>query len=107
MCSPVSSSIVVAAAKGIVIHKDMSLLKEYGWTVELTKSWDFSFLSRHDYVKRKRTQTSRKIPADFDDVKASFLERIEEVINDHNIPISMIVNFDQTEPRWFQSLAGR
>ena len=34
--SPVCSSRVVAVAKGIVVHKDMSLLKEYGGTVELT-----------------------------------------------------------------------
>ena len=32
---PVSSSIVIAATCGTLIHKDMSLLKEYGGTIEL------------------------------------------------------------------------
>ena len=42
--SPVSSSIVLAAAKGIVIHKNQSVLKEFGGSVELIKLWPFSFL---------------------------------------------------------------
>ena len=50
--SPVSSSIVLAAAKGIVIHKNQSVLKEFGGSVELTKSWAFSFLHRCGYNAR-------------------------------------------------------
>ena len=94
--SPVSLSIVLAAAKGIVTHKAPNLLKEYGGQVELKKSWAFSFLSRHNYVKRKATRTSRKVPNDFDDIKASFLDRINEAVKAHNISPSMIINFDQT-----------
>ena len=94
--SPVSSSIVLAAAKGIVTHKAFHLLKEHGGSIELKKSWAFSFLSRHGYVKRKSTRTSRKVPDDFEHVKASFQDRIREVIASNNIPVSMVVNFDQT-----------
>ena len=50
--SLVSSSTVLAAAKGIVTHKSC---KEHGGPVELKKSWAFSFLSRHGYVKQKAT----------------------------------------------------
>ena len=92
--SPVSSSIVVAAAKGILTHKACSLLKEYGGQIELTKSWAFSFLTRHGYVKRKGTRTTRKLPDNFDDVKAAFLDKIKEAVTDHCISPSMIVNFD-------------
>ena len=78
--SPVSSSIVLAAAKGIVIYKNKSMLKEFGGSVELTKSWAFSFLRRCGYVKRKSTCTARKIPDDFDEIKAAYLDRISEVV---------------------------
>ena len=37
--SPLSSSIVVAAAKGIALSKNQSLLREFGGPVELKKSW--------------------------------------------------------------------
>ena len=70
-CGSVSSSIVLAAAKGIVTLKACSLLKEHGGPVELTKAWAISFLSRHGYVKRKVTRISRKVPDDFENVKAS------------------------------------
>ena len=97
MCgSPVSSSIVLAAAKGIVIHKNQSVLKEFDGSVELIKSWAFSFLHRCGYVKRKSTRTSRKIPDDFDEIKVAFLERVSKVVQANNIPLSMSVNFDQT-----------
>ena len=36
--SPISVNIAFAAAKGIVMHKNISLLKEYGGSVALTKS---------------------------------------------------------------------
>ena len=94
--SPVSSSIVLAAAKGIVHHKAPSLLKQYFGSLELKKSWAFSFLSRHGYVKRKATRASRKVPDDFEGVKSIYLGNIKRFIQDHNIPLSMVVNFDQT-----------
>ena len=76
--SPVSSSVVVAAAKGIVLHKARSLLKENGGSFELKKSWDFSFLSCHGYVKCNGTRTSCKVPDDFDPIKSQYLENIKK-----------------------------
>ena len=46
--SPVSSSIIIAAARGIVVHKDQSLLKEYGGPIELQMSWHFHSLAVMD-----------------------------------------------------------
>ena len=40
--SPVSSTIVLAAAKGIAIHKDCSLLHKHGELEKFKKSWAFS-----------------------------------------------------------------
>ena len=94
-----SSSIVVAAAKGIVCHKARSMLKEYGGSLELKKSWAFSFLIRHGYVKRKATRASRKVPDDFEAIKAVYLENISKVFKEYSIPLSMAINFDQTGTR--------
>lgn len=94
--TPVSASIVLAAAQGIVIHKDRSLLQEYGGSLALKKSWAYSFLGRHGYVKRKSTRTARKIPADFQDIKSAFITRVQETVRSNNIPLQMVVNFDQT-----------
>ena len=94
--SPISSSIVIAAARGIVNHKNPSLLKEHGEQVELSKSWAKSFLDRLGYVKRKGTRTARKLPADFPEVKAAFLDRVTTTVEESKIPESMVVNCDQT-----------
>ena len=57
--SPVSSSIIIiVAARGIVVHKDQFLLKEYGGPIALQKSWAFSFLRRYGYVKHKGISNS-------------------------------------------------
>jgi hypothetical protein len=49
----VNSAIVRAAAKGIVLSHDRSLLFENGGHIELTKSWARSLLKRMNMVKRK------------------------------------------------------
>ena len=94
--APVSSSIIIVAAQGIITHYDQSLLKMFGGSIELKKSWAFSFLKRCGYVKRKATRTARKVPGDFEEVKKAFLQRVSESIQDYNIAPSMVVNFDQT-----------
>ena len=62
----VSTSSVVAAARGIVAHKKPSLLRENGGHVNITKDWADSFQRRHHFVKRKATKAARKLPEDFD-----------------------------------------
>ena len=74
----------------------MSLLKEHGRHIDLNKSWAKSFLTRLDYVKRKGTRTARKIPPDFPEMKASFLNKVAEAVSTFHIPPAMVVNCDQT-----------
>ena len=47
-------------------------------------------------MKRKSTGIACKIPADFESVQSAFLCRIEETVKSNNIPLQMVVNFDQT-----------
>ena len=51
--TPVSCSLVLAAAEGIVTSKDRTLLCENGGHVALTRGWALSLLKRMEYVKRK------------------------------------------------------
>ena len=64
--------------------------------IELQMSRAFSFFGRYGYVKRKGTRTARKLPDDFEMVKAAFLGRVADIVKTHKISPSMIVNFDQT-----------
>ncbi len=89
-------SIVIAAAKGIVSHRNPSLLKEHGGPIDLGRKWAESFLFRHGYVKRKATKAARKLPADFADIKLTFLERITNEVQSNSIPLALVLNWDQT-----------
>ena len=92
----VNRSIVVAAAKGIVSHKNPALMKEQGGPIDIGHSWAESFLRRKGYVKRKAPKAARKLPADFPEIKLSFLQRIKDEVEKNSIPQDLIVNWDQT-----------
>ena len=57
--TPVSIQVVLAAAEGIVMARDSTLLRSNGGSIELKRSWAVSLLSRMGYVKR-RGSTSTK-----------------------------------------------
>lgn len=92
----VNCNILIAAAKGIISHEKPSLLKEYGGTLDFGKKWAESFLLRRQFVRRKATKTARKLPPDFAPIKMSFLKRIEEEMKTNDIPLDLLINWDQT-----------
>ena len=80
----VNCNIVIAAAKGIISHKNPSLLKEYAGHLDLGKQWAQSFLHCRNFVKRKATKAARNLPVDFPKLKLAFLRRIQdEVVSQH------------------------
>ena len=87
---------MIAAAKGIIAHKNPGLLKDYGGSVELGKKWAESFLLRRGYVKRKATKAARKLPTDFPELKLAYLKRIQEEVKSNAIPLQLLFNWDQT-----------
>lgn len=91
-----NSTIVRAAAKGIISFRDKTLLQENGGYIELSSSWAKSFLHRHNYVKRKGTKCARHLPENFEELRTEFLERISTLVQEHDIPDAMIINWDQT-----------
>ena len=56
----VSARIAMAAARGIVLTCDRSLLVEFGGHVELSKHWAYSLLQRMKFVQRKVTTAKSK-----------------------------------------------
>ena len=92
----VNRNIVIAAARGIISHKKPSLLKEHGGSLELGKKWAESFLQRRGFVRRKATKAARKLPPDYPELKMAFLKRIEDEVTANDIPLDLVINWDQT-----------
>ena len=42
------------------------------------------------------TKAARKTPADFDGQKQKYLEKIHSLIEQYQVPESMVINWDQT-----------
>ena len=81
-----------------------SLLRKNGGSLEIVgkggRSWCESFLRRANLVKRKATKAAKKLPEDFEQVKAAFLQNISAVVKEHKIPDELIINLDETPLRF-------
>ena len=93
----VSSRVVIAAAKGIVLACNKTLLSEFGGPVELGKPWAQSILKRLGWVKRKSTTAlSKHNPEDFEKLKSTFLQEVSVLVSMEEIQPDMILNWDQS-----------
>lgn len=87
----VSAWIAMAAARGIVLTCDRSMLVEFGGHVELNWHWAYSLLHRMNFVKRKATTAKSKYAiTDSDCVKGEFLE---DVVATVEIPSELVLNW--------------
>ena len=59
--TPVSCSLVLAAAEGSVVSKDRTLLADNGGHVMFTRGWALSLLKRMGYVKQKALTKKGKL----------------------------------------------
>ena len=96
--TPIGSSVVMAAAEGLVRAYDRTMLEEYGGHVAITKSWAMSLLGRMGYVKRKATTKANPgmSEKEFEEVRAGFMKQIGRMVKLREIPDSFILNLDQT-----------
>ena len=84
------SAIVRAAAKGIVLPHDISLLFENGGHIELAKSWIKSILKRMHIVKRKGTTSKKTFVVDnFMQEKDKYLKSITSKVEMYNNPLDL------------------
>ena len=95
----INSDVVIAAAKGVVIAKNRSLLKEFGGHICIDKPWAKSLLTRMHYVKRRGSTSAKLPPADFEKVKMEYLEKIKKLVIDNRIVPQLVMNWDQTAIR--------
>ena len=90
----ISARIAMAAASGIVLTCDRSMLVEFGGYVELNRHWAYSLLHQMNFVQRKATTAKSKYAiADFDCVKR---ESVVATVEMEEIPPELILNWDQT-----------
>ena len=96
--SPINTTCILAAAQGIVVSKDCTLLVEHRGHIKLTKSWAASLMQRMKLVKRQgSTQMKTALTeALFLEVKGEFLSTLRSVVLKNKVVPQMIVNWDQT-----------
>lgn len=93
----VNASVVISAAKGIIMATDSSLLMEYGGHINLSRHWAYHVLDRMKFTRRKATTSkSKTLPQEFAKIKIDFLKEIAAVITIEEIPPELILNWDQT-----------
>ena len=95
----INRRIVMATAVGILKAEHPSLLKQHGGSLEIGRPWAESFLKRLTLVKQKGTKAARKLPENFGEVKAAYLERTRSEIQEHSIPGELVLNMDETGTR--------
>ena len=76
----VNTSIVIAAALGMVKRRRPSLLECNGGYVTLKKSWAKYLLGKMNYVKRRATTKHKVTISNFEQVKQEFLMNIKAVV---------------------------
>ena len=93
----INTAIVKAAARGLVIAKDRTLLVENGGHINITRDWALSLMNRMNMVKRKGTTSKNATKNEnFEQEKDKFLQKIQERARQHNVPPELIINWDQT-----------
>ena len=78
----ITASVVVAAAWGILISQDKSLLKIW-WS--------------HCVRRKATTSKCKHTPEDFEKVKERFLDDLVSIVEIEEIPPELILNWDQTD----------
>lgn len=92
----VNTSIVMAAAEGIVAAKNPSFLVKHGGHITITKGWVKSLFSRMGYVKRKGSNAGKVTVAQFHEVQDVFLADIQAEVLMNDVHPQLIINWDQT-----------
>jgi len=78
-------------------QNEPDLLKEHGGHLELTDDWTRHLLKSMEWVKRKGTTGKVELSEKFlDEEKFSYQREISKVVLEHDIPLDLVLNLDQT-----------
>jgi len=93
----VSSWIVIAAAKGLMMTVGQAKLVEFGGYISFSKSWAYSVLHRMGYVQQKATTSKSKMTeVGFSESKQLFLSDVRAIVIMEEVPPELVLNWDQT-----------
>ena len=93
----VNTSIVMAAAEGIVAAKSPSSLAKHGGHLDtISRGWVRSLFTRMHYVKRKGSNAGKIIVKRFKEVEEVFMADIRAEVLMNDIHPQLIFNWDQT-----------
>ena len=93
----VTTRIVMAAARGLIMATNRNMLMEYGGHVRINRSWAQSVLERMGYVKRKATTSKSKYNTEaFKLLKKTFLQGLVEIVTLEETCAELVLNWDQT-----------
>ena len=91
-----NTSVLIAAATGLVLHHDSNWLRENGGHLEFSTYWAKAKLRKLGYSKRKKTTKASLTSVDFEERKAQFVFDAQAIIELEEIPDDLVVNWDQT-----------
>ena len=95
--TPVNSTTIIAAAKGIVAAKDRTMLVENRGYIKLSKPWAASLMERMKFSKRRGlTKASVLTEAEFQDAQQKYLRELTREIHSNKVPPQLVLNWDQT-----------
>ena len=102
----VSPTVTLAAATGIILAKDASLLAENRGEIDLSKEWAQRMMRRMVYVKRKAPTGAKVDPEVFKELQGRYLSNIRSVVKMESIPPDLIINWDQTAIKYVPVSTG-
>ena len=93
----ISRKMVIAIATGVIKANDPKILREFDGSLELTEGWARNVLKSMDWVKRKGT-TGKVEPCSkfLEEEKFTAQRAIAKAVSDHDIPMELVLNLDQT-----------
>ena len=92
----VNTSVLIAAAKWLVLHHDSNWLWENGGHLELSTHWAKGRLRKIWFSKRRVTTKASLTLVDFEERKSQFVFNDQTIIELEEIPDDLVVNWDQT-----------
>lgn len=75
--SIVNTFIVIAAAEGLFLCRNHSLLVQYGGNLQFDKPWGKSLFIQMGFVKRNATNARKILSAEVEYLKSNFLDHIK------------------------------
>ena len=88
----VNTSVLIAAAKGLVLHHNRNWLRENGGHLELLTHWAKGRLRKLGFLKRRVTTKASLTSIDFEERKAQFVFDAQAIIELEEIPNDLVVN---------------